>query len=140
MTEVSGDGHEPLRRTRAEPRPRTVRWTPILLASALLLAGVSACASQDSSPQLPAPIMITEDQRTAECAVGENIVIVIAVDEITGTTVESSDMSLLSVSQAYEEGGASFNAGGQCLAPGEVLLTVQRPDGVTRTVEVTISP
>jgi hypothetical protein len=85
------------------------------------------------------PVIITEDQTSATCAVGNFLDIVIPEANLAGTTVASSDAALISVTQAKEEGGALFNPGGECLAAGEAVITVTSPDGSTRAITLTIT-
>lgn len=101
-------------------------------------AAASAAASGESTEMLP-PVIITEDQSTATCAVGNFLDIIIAEDNLAGTTVASSDEALVTVTQAKEEDGALFNPGGECLAPGEAVITVTNPDGSTRDIAMTIT-
>jgi hypothetical protein len=98
----------------------------------------AAAASEGSTEMLP-PVIITEDQSSATCAVGNFLDIIIAEDNLAGTTVASSDEALISVTQAKEEGGALFNPGGECLAPGEAVITVTNPDGSSRDIAMTIT-
>jgi len=100
-------------------------------------AAVSAAAS-GSTEMLP-PVIITEDQTSATCAVGNFLDIIVPEDKLAGTTVASSDPALISVTQAKEEGGALFNPGGECLAPGEAVITVTNPDGSAREIAMTIT-
>jgi hypothetical protein len=98
----------------------------------------SAAASEGGTGMLP-PVIITEGQTSATCAVGNFLDIVIPEDQLAGTTVSSSDEALVSVTQAKEEGGALFNPGGECLAPGEAVVTVTNPDSSVRDIAVTIT-
>ena len=98
----------------------------------------SAAASEGGTEMLP-PIIITEGQTSATCAVGNFLDIVIPENQLAGTTVSSSDEALVSVTQAKEEGGALFNPGGECLAPGEAVVTVTNPDSSVRDIAVTIT-
>jgi hypothetical protein len=98
----------------------------------------SAAASEGGTEMLP-PVIITEGQTSATCAVGNFLDIVIPEDQLAGTTVSSSDEALVSVTQAKEEGGALFNPGGECLAPGEAVVTVTNPDSSVRDIAVTIT-
>jgi len=98
----------------------------------------SAAASEGGTEMLP-PVIITEGQTSATCAVGNFLDIVIPENQLAGTTVSSSDEALVSVTQAKEEGGALFNPGGECLAPGEAVVTVTNPDSSVRDIAVTIT-
>ena len=101
-------------------------------------ASASTAASEAGTEMLP-PVIITEDQATATCAVGNMLDIVISEANLAGTTVSSSDEAMVSVTQAKEEGGATFNPGGECLAAGEATITVTNPDGSTRDIALTIT-
>jgi len=101
-------------------------------------AAASAAASEGSTEMLP-PVIITADQSTATCAVGNFLDIIIPEDSLAGTTVASSDEALISVTQAKEEGGALFNPGGECLAAGQAVITVTNPDGSAREIAMTIT-
>ena len=100
-------------------------------------AAASAAASGDTE-MLP-PVIITGDQTTATCAVGNFLDIIIPEGDLAGTTVASSDETLVSVTQAKEEGGAVFNPGGECLSAGEAVITVTNPDASTREIALTIT-
>ena len=65
--------------------------------------------------------------------------VIVAEDKLAGTTLDSSDPALVSVTQAKEEGGAIFNPGGQCLGAGSVTLTLTGLDGSTRDIALTIT-
>jgi hypothetical protein len=101
-------------------------------------AAASAAASGESAEMLP-PVIITGDQASATCAVGNFLDIIIPEEDLAGTTVASSDPALISVTQAKEEGGALFNPGGECLAPGEAVITVTNPDGSAREIAMTVT-
>ena len=62
----------------------------------------------------------------------------VADDKLAGTTVSSSDETIVSVTQAKEEGGATFNPGGECLAAGSATITVTSPDNTTRDIAITV--
>ncbi len=99
----------------------------------------AASASAESSTQMLPPVIITEDQTTATCAVGNFLDIVIPADKLAGTTVGTDQPELVELTQAKEEGGATFNPGGTCLAPGEATIVVTGPDGSTRDIALTIT-
>ena len=101
-------------------------------------ASASAAASEGGTEMLP-PVIITEDQATATCAVGNMLDIIVSEANLAGTTVASSDEAMVSVTQAKEEGGALFNPGGECLAAGEAVITVTNPDGSSREIALTIT-
>lgn len=101
-------------------------------------AAASAAASEGSTEMLP-PVIITEDQTEATCAVGNFLDIIVAEDKLAGTTVSSSDEALVTVTQAKQEGDALFNPGGECIAAGSAVVTVTNPDGSAREIAVTIT-
>jgi hypothetical protein len=99
----------------------------------------SASAEAGGSTEMLPPVIITEDQTSATCKVGDFLDIVVPEDILAGTTVDSSDPALVEVTQAKEEGGAIFNPGGKCLAAGEATLTLTDPQGATRDIALTIT-
>ena len=101
-------------------------------------ASASAAASEGSSQMLP-PVIITEDQTSATCAVGNFLDIVVAEDKLAGTTVDSSDEAIVTVTQAKQEGDALFNPGGECIAAGSATITVTNPDNTTRDIAITVT-
>lgn len=101
-------------------------------------SAAASAASEGSTEMLP-PVIITADQASATCAVGNFLDIIVSEDNLAGTTVASSDEALVSVTQAKEEGGALFNPGGECLAPGEAVITVTNPDSSFREIAMTIT-
>jgi len=129
-----------------------MRTAAALAASAVLgvavLAGCSsssdstdtaASAEAGDSTQMLPPVIITEDQSSATCKVGDFLDIIVAEDKLAGTTVDSSDEALVEVTQAKQEGDALFNPGGTCLAAGEATLTLTDPQGGTRDIALTIT-
>ena len=101
-------------------------------------ASASAAASEGSSQMLP-PVIITEDQTSATCAVGNFLDIIVAEDKLAGTTVDSSNEAIVTVTQAKQEGDALFNPGGECIAAGSATVTVTNPDGSTRDIAITVT-
>lgn len=99
----------------------------------------TASAEAGGSTEMLPPVIITEDQTSATCKVGDFLDIIVPEDILAGTTVDSSDPALVEVTQAKEEGGAIFNPGGKCLAAGEVTLTLTDPQGATRDIALTIT-
>jgi hypothetical protein len=125
--------------------------TTAIAAAALIGAGVLAgCSSSsdsadtgtseagDGAQALP-PVIITADQTSATCKVGNFLDVIIPEEQLAGTTIDSSDTALVEVTQAKQEGDALFNPGGKCLAAGEATLTLTGPDGATREIALTIS-
>jgi len=120
--------------------------TTAIAAAALIGAGVLAgCSSSsdsadtgDAAQALP-PVIITEDQTSATCKVGNFLDVIIPEEQLAGTTIDSSDTALVEVTQAKQEGDALFNPGGKCLAAGDATLTLTGPDGATREIALTIS-
>lgn len=102
-------------------------------------AEATASAEADGGAQALPPVIITEDQASASCKVGNFLDIIIAEEKLAGTTVDTSDAALVEVTQAKQEGDAIFNPGGQCLAAGEATITVTGPDGSTRDIALTIT-
>lgn len=98
----------------------------------------AAAEAGDSTQMLP-PVIITEDQSSATCKVGDFLDIIVPEDMLAGTTVDAADPSLVEVTQAKQEGDALFNPGGTCLAAGETTLTLTGPDGATRDIALTIT-
>jgi hypothetical protein len=129
-----------------------VRTAAALSAAALLgvavLAGCSSssestetasAAASEGSAQLPAPVIITEDQTEATCAVGNFLDIIVAEDQLAGTTVATSDEAVVTVTQARQEGDALFNPGGECVAAGSATITVTGADNTTRDIAITVT-
>jgi hypothetical protein len=104
-------------------------------ASAAASAGASAAGS--AATGLPAPIIITAGQKSANAKVGDFIDIV--VKKPAGTTIDTDKPDLLEVTQAHEDGGAVFNPGAKALAPGVAVITVTNPDNTSSTITVTIT-
>ena len=130
-----------------------VRTAAALSAAALLgvtmLAGcssssdsaetASAAASADGGSEMLPPVIITEDQTSATCAVGNFLDIIVAEDQLAGTTVATSDEAVVTVTQAKQEGDALFNPGGECVAPGSATITVTGADNTTRDIAITVT-
>ena len=118
-------------------------------AAALISVGVLAgCSSSDSgdtaadsgdSAQMLPPVIIAEGDSSASCAVGDYLDILVPEGKLAGTTVDSSDPAVVEVTQAKEEGGATFNPGGQCMSAGSATITVTSPDGSTRDIAMTVT-
>jgi hypothetical protein len=102
-------------------------------------AAASSAASPAASTQMLPPIIITEDQTTATAKVGDNLDIVIPADKLAGTTVSTDKPELVELTQAKEEGGATFNPGGKTLAAGTAVITVTYPDSSVRDITLTIT-
>lgn len=117
-------------------------------AAAIMSIGVLAgCSSSDSSDsadsgdstQMLPPVIIAEGDTSASCAVGDYLDILVPEGKLAGTTVDSSDAGVVEVTQAKEEGGATFNPGGQCMSAGSATITVTSPDGSTRDIAMTVT-
>lgn len=118
-------------------------------AAAILSVGVLAgCSSDDSgdtaadsgdSTQMLPPVIIAEGDTSASCGVGDFLDILVPEGQLAGTTVNTSDAGVVEVTQAKEEGGATFNPGGQCIAAGSATITVTGPDGATRDIAMTVT-
>ena len=132
---------------------RTRTATAISAAALLgvaLLAGCSSSSSDAAASSAPAasasastemlpPVIITEDQTAATAKVGNFLDIIVPEDELAGTTVSTDKPELVELTQAKEEGGATFNPGGKCLAAGTAVITVTGTDGSSRDITLTIT-
>ena len=107
-------------------------------AAAAVTEAASSAAGEGSTSMLP-PVIITEDQTEATAKVGDNLDIVIAADKLAGTTVSTSTPDLVELTQATEEDGVTFNAGGKALAAGVATIEVTNPDSSVRTITLTIT-
>jgi hypothetical protein len=133
-----------------------IRKTVVIGASALLgvavLAGCTSSGTSSSSSAAPAasaaasaatqmlpPVIITADQAAATAKVGDFLDIVIPADKLAGTTVSTDKPDLVELTQAHEDGGATFNPGGKTLAAGTAIITVTNPDNTTREITLTIT-
>ena len=132
-----------------------IRTTAAVSAAALLgVAVLAGCSSSTSEPaaseaaassaasastQMLPPVIITEEQTTATAKVGDYLDIVIPADKLAGTTVSTDQPDLVELTQAKEEGGATFNPGGKTLAPGTATIVVTNPDSTTREIALTIT-
>ncbi len=125
-----------------------IRTAAAVGAAALMSIGVLAgCSSSDSSDsadsgdsaQMLPPVIIAEGDTSASCAVGDFLDILVPEGKLAGTTVDSSDAGVVEVTQAKEEGGATFNPGGQCMSAGSATITVTNPDGSTRDIAMTVT-
>lgn len=85
------------------------------------------------------PVIINVDETTATAKVGDFIDILVADNDIAGTTVSTTTPDLVEVTQAREDGSAIFNPGGKALAPGTAIITVTNPDSTTRDITLTIT-
>ena len=120
------------------------------LLGVALLAGCSSSSSDAAASSAPAastsastemlpPVIITEDQTAATAKVGDFLDIIVPEDELAGTTVSTDKPELVELTQAKEEGGATFNPGGKCLAAGTAVITVTGTDGSSRDITLTIT-
>ena len=101
-------------------------------------AAASSAAAGEGTELLP-PVIITEDQTAATAKVGNFLDIIVPEDELAGTTVSTDKPELVELTQAKEEGGATFNPGGKCLAAGTAVITVTGTDGSSRDITLTIT-
>lgn len=118
----------------------------VALLGAGVLAGCSSSSSESStspeassSAQMLPPVIITEDQTTATAKVGDFLDIVVSEENLAGTTVSTDQPDLVELTQAKEEGGATFNPGGKTLAPGTAVIVVTNPNGSSRDITLTIT-
>lgn len=98
----------------------------------------SSAAASQAAGMLP-PVIINVDETTATAKVGDFIDILVADNDIAGTTVSTTTPDLVEVTQAREDGSAIFNPGGKALAPGTAIITVTNPDSTTRDITLTIT-
>lgn len=115
------------------------------LTAVALLSGCSGTSSSDTSraaagasQELPAPVMVADDQSEASGVVGNTFVFEKTYD--AGSTIAVDKPDVLQVSQAVQDGGANLNAGGLALAAGTATVTITNPDDSTREVVITVNP
>lgn len=124
--------------------------TAIVAAVALLaLAGCSSsdsaaesspspAASASEAPSLEAPIVVDPSQTEVSAKVGQFI------DFNVGAKpgrweVSSSDTTVLTVTPGGKEGDATFNPGGEALAPGTAVVTMTDKKSTMDAMEYTIT-
>ena len=98
----------------------------------------SAASTSESAGMLP-PIIINIDETAATAKVGNYLDILTADNDIGGIEVSTDKPELVELTQAHEDGSATFNPGGKALAPGTAIITVKNPDGTTREITLTIT-
>ena len=117
-----------------------IRTAAAVGAAALLGVSVLAGCSSDSesattdttseeSTQMLPPVIIEVGQTEATAKVGDNLDIL--VTDIAGTTVSTDNPEVVELTQAKEEGGATFNPGGKVLAPGTAVITASWSSRIT---------
>lgn len=118
----------------------------VALGTGLAIVALAGCGSSgnddaapsptasDGSSLLP-PVIVTEDETTAEAKVGDSIVFNVA-DPINNTVTATPD-GILEITQGSDDGMALFNPGAKALAPGTATVTITDGDS-TRTVTVTV--
>lgn len=113
------------------------------MALAASVAGLTACATNGSEAELPAPIIVTPDEAqgtTVEVPSGSTLVIDVE-GEVTDWTGESDDDHVVEFVPGRDDGDATFNPGFE--PHGEGTTEVSITDGVTgETYEfaVTVTP
>ena len=100
-------------------------------------AASPAASSADSAQQMLPPVIVEPGQTEATAKVGDFIDIL--VDQLAGTTIDTSTPELLEISQGGEKDGAEFNPGAKALAPGEGVITVTKPDATSYDLKITIT-
>lgn len=96
----------------------------------------SASAATSDAAGLPAPVIVTPGQTTAEAAVGETIVFNQPDPANTRTSTDRPDV--LEVFQGRDDGSALFNPGAKALSTGVAVVTIEAADGSTVKVRVTV--
>ena len=99
--------------------------------------GSPAASSADSAQQMLPPVIVEPGQTEATAKVGDFIDIL--VDQLAGTTLDTSTPELLEISQGGEKDGAEFNPGAKALAPGNAVITVTLPDATSYDLNITIT-
>ena len=101
-------------------------------------ASPSSSAAGETTQMLP-PVIINVDETAATAKVGDFIDILVADNDIAGTTIDTDRPDLVELTQAHEDGSAIFNPGGKALAAGTAIITVTNPDNTTRDITLTIT-
>lgn len=99
----------------------------------------SSAASAGTTTGMLPPIIINVDETTVTAKVGDFIDILVADNDLAGTTVDTDQPELVELTQAHEDGSAMFNPGGKALAPGVAVITVTNPDNTSRDITLTIT-
>lgn len=143
---------------------RTTRRVWVIAAAAVLSVGgsavLSACGSSGgssstsapapSSPaapspagdatggaQLVGPVIVEPGQTTAETVVGRGLYF--NVDDPTAWSIETSDSSIVAVTQGTDDGSSTSVPFGEALAPGKATVDLLKNDGSeTWTIEITV--
>lgn len=92
--------------------------------------------SEGLSQMLP-PVIIEENQTEATAKVGDFLDIIVADPETT--TIEVENTGILSITQGYSDGSATFNPGAEALKPGVAVILIQNSDGTQREITVTVN-
>ena len=134
---------------------RTTRVTAVASIAALGIAVLAGCSSSSdssssasaaataaaspaaSSQQMLPPVIVEPGQTEATAKVGDFIDIV--VEELAGTTIDTTTPELVEITQGGERDGAEFNPGAKALAPGDAVITVTKPDSTTYDLKITIT-
>ncbi len=101
-------------------------------------ASPSSSVAGETTQMLP-PVIINVDETAATAKVGDFIDILVADNDIAGTTIDTDRPDLVELTQAHEDGSAIFNPGGKALAAGTAIITVTNPDNTTRDITLTIT-
>ena len=80
------------------------------------------------------PIFIQPTDTAVSCKVGDNLNFVIDDKNLAGTTVSTDNKDIVELTQAGEKDGATYTAGGKCLAAGTATITVTAPDNTKRDI------
>jgi len=124
------------------------RAARVALAVALAVSASGGCGSDaepepatpsvstSGSNQLPAPVIVTPDQTTAEASVGETIVF--DQPDPANTTISTDKPDVLELIQGTDDGSAVFNPAAVAQAPGVAVVTIEAADGSTTQVTVTV--
>jgi len=81
------------------------------------------------------PPLEIDGQTTIDAKIGDNLNVVTK----GATKVATSDIAVLTVTQARDDGSAQFNAGGKAVGPGTATLTVSGDAGELYRVQVTVT-
>ena len=83
------------------------------------------------------PIIVEPSQTDVEATVGRYLSF--NVEDPGKWQISSSDDSIVTVEAGGERDGATFNPGGQALAPGEATVTLTDPEGDALAFTVTVT-